>query len=112
MISLDQAMRGAQRFAENEILPHLPTAQGIGAGIVLALVMDGGKEKILALRENAAVQMMGIMDEDGNVDIDRLYTAARARFADKKLPVRVPLLGELTFDANDVDKLYRYLQEG
>lgn len=112
MISLDQAMRGAQRFAEQEVLPHLPTAQGIGAGIALTLIMDGNRDKLLALRDNAAVQMMGVMDADGNVDIDRLYNAARARFADKKLPVRIPLLGELKFDVSDVDKLYRYLQEG
>lgn len=110
MVTIDQAMRGAAKFADNEIIPHLPMGKGIGAGIALALIMDGGKAQLLKLRENPAVQMMGVMDEDGNIDLDRLYNAARPRF-ENKLTVSVPLLGDLRFDQNDVDKLYRYIQE-
>jgi hypothetical protein len=110
MVTIDQAMRGAAKFADNEIIPHLPTGKGIGAGIALALIMDGGKAQLLKLRENPAVKMMGVMDEDGNIDLDRLYNAARPRF-ENKLTVSVPLLGDLRFDQNDVDKLYRYIQE-
>lgn len=80
MITIDQAMRGVVRFIDTEILPHLPTGKGIGAGIAVALIMDGGKERILALRENPVVQMMGVMDEAGNINIDRLYNAARPKF--------------------------------
>ena len=110
MVTIDQAMRGAAKFADNEIIPHLPTGKGIGAGIALALIMDGGKAQLLKLRENPAVQMMGVMDEAGNIDLDKLYNAARPRF-ENKLTVSVPLLGDMRFDQNDVDKLYRYIQE-
>ena len=110
MVTIDQAMRGTVRFIETEILPHLPTGKGIGAGIAVALIMDGGKEKILSLRNHPVVQMMGVMDENGNINIDRLYNAARPKF-EQKLPVSIPFIGELKFDQNDVDKLYRYIQE-
>ncbi len=111
MVTIDQAMRGLARYADNEIIPHLPTGKGIGAGIALALIMDGGKSRILALREHPAVQMMGVMDADGNIDLDRLYNAARPRVDGQKLPVMVPIIGELRFDVSDFDKLYRYIQE-
>ena len=111
MVTIDQAMRGVAQYADNEIIPHLPTGKGIGAGIALALIMDGGKSRILALKDHPAVQMMGIMDEDGNIDLDRLYNAARPRFDGQKLPVTVPIIGELRFDVGDLDKLYRYIQE-
>lgn len=111
MISVDQLMRGVTRFADLEIIPHLPTGKGIGAGIALALLMDGGKERILQLREHPAVQLMGIMDESGSVDLDRLYSAARPKVDGQKLPVTIPIIGELRFDVNDLDKLYKYIQE-
>ena len=111
MISIDQLMRGVTRFADLEIIPHLPTGKGIGAGIALALLMDGGKARILQLREHPAVQLMGIMDESGNVDLDRLYSAARPKVDGQKLPVAIPIIGELRFDVNDLDKLYQYIQE-
>lgn len=109
-VTIDQAMRGVLRFADNEVIPHLPGGKGIAAGVMLALIMEGSKEKLLALRENPAVQMMQILDENGNIELDRLYSAARPRF-ENKLAVSVPLLGELRFDQGDVDKLYKYMQE-
>ena len=111
MVTIDQAMRGVAQYADNEIIPHLPTGKGIGAGIALALIMDGGKSRILALKDHPAVQMMGVMDEAGNIDLERLYNAARPRFDGQKLPVTVPIIGELRFDVSDLDKLYRYIQE-
>ena len=105
-VTIDQAMRGAVRFADNEIIPHLPGGKGIGAGIALALIMDGGRSRILALRDHPAVKLMQIMDEQGNIDLDRLYNAARPKF-ENKLSVSVPFIGELKFDQNDVDKLYK-----
>lgn len=111
MVTIDQAMRGAAKFADNEIIPHLPTGKGIGAGIALALIMDGGKDRLLKLREHPAVRLMGIMDESGSVDLDRLYNAARPKLDGQKLPVTVPIIGELRFDVGDLDKLYRYIQE-
>ena len=87
-VTIDQAMRGAVRFADTEIIPHLPSGKGIGAGVALALIMD----------------------EQGNIDIDRLYSAARPKF-ENKLSVDVPFIGSLKFDQNDVDKLYKFIQE-
>lgn len=111
MIALDQVLRGLSRFADAEIIPHLPTGKGIGAGIALALMMDGGKSKLINLRENPVIQMMGIMDAEGNIDLDRLYNVARTKFDGKKVSVAIPLIGELRFDVNDVDRLYKYIQE-
>ena len=111
MVTIDQAMRGVAQYADNEIIPHLPTGKGIGAGIALALIMEGGKSRILALKDHPAVQMMGIMDADGNIDLERLYNAARPRFDGQKLPITVPIIGELRFDVSDLDKLYKYIQE-
>lgn len=111
MITIDQAMRGVMRFADAEIGPHLPTGKAIGLGVALSLIAEGGKEQLLALRENPLIKTMGVMDESGSIDLDRLYTAARPRFDGQKLPVALPLIGELRFDVNDLDKLYKYMQE-
>nr|DAX82489.1 MAG TPA: hypothetical protein [Caudoviricetes sp.] len=77
---------------------------------MLALIMEGSREKVLALREHPVVKLMQIMDEQGNIDLDRLYNAARPKF-ENKLSMSLPFIGELKFDQNDVDKLYKYIQE-
>lgn len=110
MVTIEQAMRGVTRFADIEVIPHLPSGKGVGAGIAIALLMDGGREQVLKLREHPTVKLMRVMDEQGNIDIDRLYNAARPRF-EQKVTVTIPFLGDFTFNQNDVDKLYRYMQE-
>ena len=92
-------------------MEYASNGKGIATGIAIALIMDGGKSRLMQLRENPVVQMMGVMDEDGNVDLDRLYNAARPKVDGQKLPVTIPIIGELRFDVSDVDKLYRYIQE-
>ena len=62
MITIDQAMRGVMRFADAEIGPHLPTGKAIGLGVALSLIAEGGKEQLLALRENPLIKTMGVMD--------------------------------------------------
>lgn len=111
MITIDQAIRGAVRYADTEIIPRLPTGKGIGAGIALALIADGGKNKILAYKDHQAVQMMAVIDEAGNIDIDRLYSVARPKMEGQKIPVTIPVIGELRFDVNDLDRLYQYIKE-
>lgn len=111
MVTIDQMTRGVMRFADTEIGPHLPTGKAIGLGVALSLVAEGGRERLLTLRENPLIKAMGVMDESGNIDLDRLYNAARPRFDGQKLPVALPLIGELRFDVNDLDKLYKYIQE-
>lgn len=109
-VTIDQALRGALRFADNEIIPHLPSAKGIAAGVILALAADGSREQLLALGKQPTVKLLRIMDEQGNIDIDRLYSAARPKL-ENGLPVSVPMIGELKFDQNDADKLLQYIKE-
>ena len=57
-----------------------------------------------------AVQMLGVLTEDGQVDIDALYNA----FAPKvtgPLEFAIPFVGALSLDRAEVDKLYRYIKE-
>ena len=54
--------------------------------------------------------MLGVLTEDGQVDIDALYDA----FAPKvtgPLEFAIPFVGALSLDRAEVDKLYRYIKE-
>ena len=77
-VTIDQAMRGAMRYADNEVIPHLPGGKGIGAGIMLALIMEGSREKILALREKHGIYMAG----SGRINVAGLTTGNIDQFID------------------------------
>lgn len=111
MVTIDQAMRGILRFFDTVASPHMDEVRSFVAGVGLSLLADGSKEQLLALKDNQWIKSMRIMDERGDVDIDRLYNKARPRLDSRKLPISIPFIGKLTFTADDLDSLYKYMQE-
>ena len=110
-VTIDQAMRGILRFFDTVASPHMDEVRSFVAGVGLSLLADGSKEQLLVLRDNPWVKAMQIMDEQGDIDIDRLYNKARPRLDGRKLPIKIPFIGKLTFVAEDIDNLYKYIQE-
>lgn len=54
---------------------------------------------------------MDVIDTDGNVDIDKLYQAVAPQFANgEKQVINIPLIGDMTVDKSDLEKLYRYIK--
>lgn len=84
-VTIDQALNGLERFANSELIPRLPEGIGVAAAILMRMAKDGGKERLLAMKDNFFVQLTGALDEEGNVDIDRLYKYARDEIDGKKI---------------------------
>ncbi len=110
-VTIDQALNGLERFANSELIPRLPEGIGVAAAILMRMAKDGGKERLLAMKDNFFVQLTGALDEEGNVDIDRLHKYARDEIDGKKIKLFSIKDKDMRFDQNDVDKLYRYIQE-
>lgn len=109
MITIEQAADGLMRYLDAEVLPHLPTGKGLLLGAAAALYIRKAPDILRRLSQNTAVQLLGVIDEHGNIDIDELYNAALPQVKGT-FEVNVPLVGGLTFDRAEVDKLYRYLK--
>lgn len=52
---------------------------------------------------------MGVVDEEGNVDIDAVRDAVKEQMANVGMKIDIPLIGVVTFQQNDVDKAYEYV---
>ena len=111
MVTIDQAMRGILHFFDTVASPHMDEVRSFVAGVGLSLLADGSKEQLLVLKDNPWIKAMRIMAEHGDVYIDRLYNKARPRLDGRKLPIKIPFIGKLTFAADDLDSLYKYIQE-
>ena len=111
MVTIDQALNGFERFANSELTPRLSQGIGFAVSVLIRMAKDGGKERLLAMRDNLFVQITGALDEEGNVDIDRLYKHARDEIDGKKITLFSIKDKDMRFDGTDIDKLYRYIQE-
>lgn len=109
MISVQQATQGISQYLDAEVLPHLSGAKKVGAGIYIALALQNAAKTVDKFKSHPAVAMLNIIDDKNMVDIDALYQVAFPMFAEKQR-ITVPLLGEMFFDQQDVEKIYRYMK--
>ncbi len=94
------------KYIKNEVLPNIPNQLErfiVGAGSTLLV----GKSEMLINKHLDMLQKMDIINEEGNVDIDKLYTAAKDGMAAAGGNVKYK---SLIFNQNDIDKLYSMLK--
>lgn len=109
MVNATKIQNGIARYIDVEILPKIEGWQrwalGVGATLKIAEVPE--------LLERVKIMLPTAFDEQGNVNIDVLYKEF-AKQADKgSISINIPLLNDsLTLNRSDVDKIYRYIQEG
>ena len=106
MVTVEQIKAGIGDYLQAKIMPRMDSkrqfvlgmAYGMGAGRIDALIAEAGKNQI--------VKAMGLIDENGRVDIDALYNAAIAQMqAQQQLQIDIPLMGAFTFDEADLREL-------
>lgn len=113
MVTMQQAQQGILKYIDMEIMPHLSGLKKVGLGAYVALAAKNTTGIVEKYKSHPAVEVLGVIDGENNVDIDRLYQATAPMFADgQKVTLTIPLIGELRLDREDVEKLYRYMREG
>lgn len=114
MATIKQIETGAVRYIDAELAPKIPTnipngqLKKIAAIAGATYAIHHGLQKLVV---NPALAAIGAVDAEGNIDVDGLSEAARGQIPETGFKVTVPILGDLTFYAEDVEKILQYIKE-
>lgn len=108
MVTSRQIVEGVTEYAHKDIMPKLEPSQQFMAGIVLGIAGGKADGMLKALAQQPMIAALGVVQPNGEVDLDTLYAAASAQM-DKQgsLPIDIPIIGRMTFDRGDLDNVYR-----
>lgn len=109
--SIEKVQAGLVKFIDTEMINHLDGWQKIGFGAGSALIIKNLPKTIEAYAKHPAIAMLGIVDEDGNIDIDAVHDAIMDYFSSEGEYVNVPLIGRVKITKQDVETLYKYIKE-
>ena len=111
MVSMQKFQNGIVQYVDNDIIPHLDGIQKLGVGVYVALAGKNLSKLIRAYMDKPYIRVLDVIDKDGNIDVDKLYSAAAPMFQNgEKYPVQFPVIGEIRFDKSDLEKLYQYIR--
>lgn len=112
-VKFEAVLDGMARFLDKEIYSGMNDWQEILARITVGRVFENREAVKAAFVNNGIIRTFGIVDENGNVDIERLASDLKTQIQRKeKLEVSIPLFGKITFHPEDVDDLYNMIMEG
>ena len=111
MVTFLQVKQGLSGYITNEIIAKMGGWQQWVAGAVYALAMTRADRIYAELRQNPIVPMLGVIDEDGMIDIAALHAAFRDS-AKSPVEIGLPGMGKITLTASDVDLIKQYVMQG
>lgn len=111
-VSMDQVKRGAIRYINEKMVPQLSGGKRIALGAYTALAVDGAEKELQKWMKHPAIAMLNIQDENGLLNLDRIRSAVIPMMETEKIELALPLIGTFRLDRNDIDELFRYVQEG
>ena len=109
MVNLAQVQLGVEKYIENEIITKIVDWRKwvVGAGVSMAL--SRSTEIFNQIKDHPVVKAMGVIDDNDMIDIDKLHAEFAKQAQRGAITFDVPLMGALTLNAADVDKLYSYI---
>lgn len=99
---------GIVEYYNQHISPKLDSKKSFIGGMAVGMATKNMDAVCVELSKNGAVRALGIIAENGDINVDALYEAAMAQMQRQKtLPIDIPLIGRMTFDENDLRDLYQ-----
>lgn len=106
-VKFETVVDGINRYIDREIYKNLNGLQEFVARLVVGRVNDNADNIKNVLMNNGIAKTLCIIDSDGMVDVDMLLTDIRREIERQgSLQVDIPMIGKLTFHADDVDVLH------
>lgn len=110
MVTLAQVQAGLNRYIAQEFLSKMTGWQKWVFGASAAMLNSNITGIFNQLKGNNLVKMMGVIDENDNIDIDKLYAAFKEQARQSSVTFDLPVVGATTLNEGDVEKLYSFIK--
>lgn len=109
MVSINQVEKGVAEFLDAELIPKIDGWRKWVAGATLSMAIENARNIFEVYKDNEVLIALGVIQEDGEIDIDRLHDHFMEQAKKCTASFNLPFIGNITLKASDIDKLYNYI---
>lgn len=111
-VKFEHVVEGINRYLDREIYVNLNSMQEFVARLFVGRINQNIETIKIGLMNNGFARTMNLVDSDGMVDVDQLLQDIRREIERQgSIQFEIPMIGKLTFKADDVDVLYNKIME-
>lgn len=109
--SINEIANGIAKYMDNELMTKLPnnSVQKVLTGVGLSLFLKQMMTKADDILKSPAVKMLGIVDDNGNIDLETLRNEILKQLPEGGMKTDIPMLGKVTFTDKDINQLYNII---
>ena len=109
MVSYKQLINGLTKYIDAELINQLTGNSRILLGIGAGVALKKSESIYDSLRNNSLIKMLNIIDDTGLIDVETLYSEIKKQAERETINIDIPIIGVLSLNQNDIDKLYNYI---
>ena len=111
MYEYSKVLNGITTYIDREIVDKINGWQKWVVGSGIGIAMSNSTNVFNELKKSPVVKMLGVIDKDDKIDVEKIYKELKKQAKKGAITFDVPLVGTMTLNEQDVDKLYQYIKE-
>lgn len=105
-ITIEKFKEGAAKYIDKEILSTFPetSMKRVIGGASAAIFINNKADKLVEF-----ANALGLLNEDGTIELEPFKKEMANRIGVNGMVQYVPGIGNMTFEKDDIEKLYEYI---
>lgn len=110
MYDYNKVINGIAKYIDTEIVDKILGWKKWVVGSGLGLALSNSTNVFNQLKNNEFVKMLNIIDKDNKIDVDKIYKELRKQAKKSSITFEVPMVGSITLNDQDIEKLYELIK--
>lgn len=110
MVSIDRVQRGVSRYLDTELVGKMDGLNKWLFAAAASAYIGSAPALLDKLRSNKLLAPLNLVNEAGEVDVEKMYAHLKPAAAKCPAPITLPV-GTITLTEADVDAIYNYIMQ-
>lgn len=112
MVNYTKVINGLDKFINEEIINKMVGTPKTLMNVVVGVAVTRATEIFQILKGNSILKTLNLVNENDEIDVEVLYKELKKQVQKTPLIFDLKILGTITLNEQDIDKLYSYIMGG
>jgi hypothetical protein len=111
MTELNRVTNGISKYLDTDITPKLSGWQKWAFSAAATAYLAHAPAIVSKARGIKALEPLQLFDDNNSIDIEKIYKYIRPAAEKDSAVIDIPIIGRLTLNVNDVDRIYSCIMQ-